>query len=255
MPLVTLVSPKGGVGATLVAVNLAMALAARATSVLVDFHLWGGDADLHLDLNPQKDWTDLLSVANELTDRHLELALTPHPGGLVLLAAPEGPRTRLQIESAGDLLASLSSRFDWLVVDCPTGVEKLTTGAIERSDMTLIVTTADPPALRRSAWVRAALRSLFPGRLGLVVNQMNHTHPVNPGNLADSLDVKLLAVLSTDPLHVGYQINFGQPAVLARGSRLGREIKAMAHRLESWQTAPIDQGSDARLPWLEPESR
>lgn len=251
MTSVTLMAAKGGVGATLVAVNLAVGLAGRGRCCLVDLHLWGGDADLHLDLEPHRDWTDLLPVAGELTEHHLELALTVHGSGLGLLAAPAAPRTALDIRSADGLLSALSTRFEWLIIDGPAGSDPLLPDVLRRSDMAILVTTADPPALRGAARVRAMVPYPLQSRLGLVVNQMTRSHPASPSVLAESLEARLLAVLPRDPQYVGYQVNYGQPAVLSPGSSLGREIVSLVRRLESWQATPSPHATDGRLTYLD----
>jgi Flp pilus assembly CpaE family ATPase len=87
MAVLTVFSAKGGCGASLIATNLALALAHSAPTVLLDLHGQEGTDDLLLDLRSPHAWPELLPVAAELTERHIELVGSRHPEGLVMLAA------------------------------------------------------------------------------------------------------------------------------------------------------------------------
>ncbi len=81
MGVLTVFSAKGGCGASLIATNLALALAHSAPTLLLDLHGQEGTDDLLLDLRSPHAWPELLPVAAELTDRHIELVGCRHPGG------------------------------------------------------------------------------------------------------------------------------------------------------------------------------
>jgi MinD superfamily P-loop ATPase len=74
MPILAVTGAKGGCGASLVATNLALALTPYGETLLVDMHVGDAGDDLLLDLSSERSWADLLPVASELTERHLELA-------------------------------------------------------------------------------------------------------------------------------------------------------------------------------------
>ena len=82
-------SAKGGVGKSLVASNLGAAFAGlhKLPTALIDLSPGLGNADLLLDVEPERTWADLLPVMEGLNARHLELAVTEHASGLRLLAA------------------------------------------------------------------------------------------------------------------------------------------------------------------------
>jgi Flp pilus assembly CpaE family ATPase len=97
--------------------------------------------------------------------------------------------------------------------------------------MQLLVTTADPPALRCA---RRLLHSRPPAahsRVGLVLNQFGRGQPASASEVAASLECPLLAAVPVDPRGVGYQVNFGRPCALDRQSALGRSMMALARRL------------------------
>jgi pilus assembly protein CpaE len=231
MPVLTVVGAKGGCGASLVATNLAVALAQRGSSLLVDLHDGGGVDDLLLDLRPDHSWADLLSVADELNPRHLELALAVHVSGLRFLAGPASPLARNPGTVAGTLIQALAKEFEWTVLD---------QGSLQLPDADrifglahhlLLVVTADPPALRSAQRLLGRLPPEVRGRADLVVNQFTHAHPAHPAALSASLQCPVLAVLPTDPRAVGFQVNFGRACVLDPQSGLGRGAAGLARTL------------------------
>jgi DNA-binding response OmpR family regulator len=89
--VISVCGAKGGVGATTLAVNLALAVAAQARTILADFEV-GGMAAIHLGLTPMHGLNDLLARdVDDIDSASAEAALTPHPSGLRLLAAADTP--------------------------------------------------------------------------------------------------------------------------------------------------------------------
>jgi Flp pilus assembly CpaE family ATPase len=228
---ISILSAKGGAGASLLATNLGVCLAGTAECVLMDLHPGAGYDDLLLDLSPERSWADLLHVAEELTPRHLELTLAAHETGLKLLGAPERMLDAPDHDRTLTLLRVLGERIPWLVLDLPVGLDGFSREIVRMSDLVLLVSTADPLALRAAGRTLAALSETVCERTALVLNQITRRHPAAPREVAASLGVKLLAALPPDPRAVGYQVNFGRPCALDRRSALGRAVAALTRRL------------------------
>lgn len=231
MASIAVFSAKGGSGASLVATNLAVLLARQGTALLLDANPGRGVDDLLLDLEAGRSWADLLPVAAELSDRHLSLCAARHPGGLALLAAPATLGPPASVENLPVLLQSLAARFDWLVVDSPGSDPILSSVLLAQPQVAVVVTTADPPALRSAHRLLDRFPAPLREQTGLVVNQIGRRHPASPAAIAESLGCALLASLPTDPRAVGYQVNFGQACVQDPRSPLGRALTALTRRL------------------------
>jgi Flp pilus assembly CpaE family ATPase len=197
----------------------------------VDLHPGTGYDDLLLDLSPERSWSDLLPVAEELTPRHLELTLVPHETGLKLLGAPERLLDMPDQKRTLTLLRVLGDRFPWLVIDLPIGLHANSLAVVPMSDIVLLVSTADPPALRAARRTLSAFPEAVCERTGLILNQITRHHPAAPREVAASLNVRLFAALPRDPRAVGYQVNFGSPCSLDPRSALGCAIVALGRRL------------------------
>jgi pilus assembly protein CpaE len=231
MAIVSVVGAKGGVGATLVATNLAAALAQAGSCLVVDLHVTCPAADLLLDLQSTRSWLDLLPVADELTPRHLELSLVGVAGGPSLLGAPAIAPATVDPGTMRRLVGALDRRFDWVVVDVPPGPHPVSLGAAGISQMCLLVVTIDPPALRGAHRVLTALPPASGPKTALVVNQATPHHPAHPEELVSALDCSILGILPRDPEAVGRQVHFGQPVVAAADSSLGRGLRGLAQAL------------------------
>jgi pilus assembly protein CpaE len=206
MGVLTVFSAKGGCGASLVATNLALALNRTSPALLIDLHAGMGTDDLLLDLRGEHAWTELLPVAAQLTNRHLELVASRHAEGLILLAAPASPSIDVpQDGRVRVLLDALSARHAWVVVDAPSGAWDPV--CAETSDLFLLVTTADPPALRCARRLLLSRPPATHGRLGLILNQFGRGQPASASEIAASLECPLLAVIPSDSRGAGYQVS------------------------------------------------
>ena len=231
MTILAILSAKGGVGSSLLATNLACALTGFGTVALVDIHPGSGVDDLLLDLTPKQSWAELLPVANELKERHFELGGTPHSSGLELYAAPDTWELDHPVEALQEVIRTLNKRVAWLILDLPSGWSTQYALALPLMDKMLLVTTADPIALRATKRLFKKLPDDARDRTGLVLNQYTRHHPAKPRHLAEAMDIELIATLPTDVRAVGYQVNFGQASVLDSRSPYGRGVTALAGRL------------------------
>jgi pilus assembly protein CpaE len=241
MAIITIVGSKGGVGTSLVATNIASSLAGQASVVLIDVHSGTGVDDLLLDVGLDKSWDQLLPVLDEVLPKHVELATSVHTSGLKLICGPDSWARAGTPDELAKLSLALADFFDFSVVDLPAGLSALNRALLAVSDVTLLVTTADPPALRCAKRFIAELTPETSARVGLVINQINRQHPSTAGNIADSLATPLLAALPPDPRAVGYQIHFGTACVQDNSSPFGRGVRGLTSRLN--QSARSATGS------------
>ena len=231
MTVLGILSAKGGVGASLVATNLGCFLASSKQTLLIDLNPGSGADDLLLDLSPQRSWVDLLPVVKELEPKHIQRIIARHPSGLNFMCSPKVWLKDIDWLAVVQLLGSLSNDSEWLLLDMPTGMPETTQSVLSMLDIALIITTADPPALRGAGRLINALPTGLRRRSGLVVNQITRRHPVSPTRIARSMDIPLLAALQPDSRAVGYQVSFGNPCVSDRRSLFGSGIVLLGANL------------------------
>jgi pilus assembly protein CpaE len=204
MGVLGVIGAKGGVGTSLVAVSLGLMMVPEWSCVLIDASPIIGVDDLLLDRTSDSDWADLLPVASELTQRHLDLAAPKHPTRLRLLAAPAVPRAA----DLAKLACALADRVDLVIVDGDAGLSSANRAWIPAVDVLAMVTTLDPTALRATRRIVDLIPHDRNG-IGLIINQWTRGHPADPASLASSLGLPLLGVLPLDPGAAFECVNFG----------------------------------------------
>ncbi|MEW2179400.1 AAA family ATPase [Streptomyces sp. NPDC005406] len=148
--VVTVSGAKGGVGATVTSVQLALAAQASGHTVaLVDMDLQSGDIASFLDVQFRRSIVDLAAIS-DISPRVLADAVFSHPSGLALLLAPgEGERgEEVSDRSARQIVSALRSRYEVVVIDGGSQMNGANAAAIEMADIALLVTTPDVVAVR-----------------------------------------------------------------------------------------------------------
>ncbi|MEU9187871.1 AAA family ATPase [Streptomyces sp. NPDC048484] len=183
--VVTVTGAKGGVGATVTAVQLALAAQASGRSVaLLDLDLQSGDVASYLDVQFRRSIADLATIS-DINPRVLQDAVYTHETGLGLLLAPaEGERgEEITDRVARQVLGALRSRYDVVVVDCGAQLNAANAAAVELADQALLLVTPDVVAVRAAKrmvrmWDRLQIRKAEETRT--VVNRFARGTEIQP---------------------------------------------------------------------------
>jgi len=164
--ILSIFSNKGGNGTTTIAVNLADALS-RLTGkkvAVVDLVLSAGDVTMFFSVNSSYSILDLAKNAEKADYDFLHTLLVRHASGVYVLADPPTIEDGEQISAAQvrDVLSTLRSMFDYIVVDTPHQFDERTLTALEMSDIVLLVSLLNLPSLKNTQ----KCLELF-GRIGL----------------------------------------------------------------------------------------
>ncbi|MFG2717372.1 CpaE family protein [Streptomyces sp. NPDC048416] len=181
----TVTGAKGGVGTTLVAVQLALAARASGrTTVLLDLDLQAGDVASYLDVQFRRSIADLASIT-DISPRVLADAVFNHESGLALLLAPgEGERgEEVTDRAARQIVGALRTRYEAVIVDCGTQMTAANAAVVEMADVALLVTTPDVVSVRGAKrtvrmWDRLQIRKAE--ETTTVVNRHTRTTEIQP---------------------------------------------------------------------------
>lgn len=168
---VAVLSLRGGVGVTTLAVNVAAALAQSEERpvCLADLCPSSGHVALHLGLRPEPNWSVLLQEENpEAVGSHL----LQHSSGLRVLASPIFPLVGRAMPRAfaQQVLDTLHSRFAVTVVDTPSTLDPATLAALESATAILLVITPESPSLQTAIGTLRTLKR-WASKFHVVLNQ------------------------------------------------------------------------------------
>jgi pilus assembly protein CpaE len=150
--VITIASPKGGVGKTTVSTNMAIGLTAAApqSTVLVDLDVQFGDCASALGLTPEYTLPDVVHGAASEDTMVLKTFLTQHPSGLFAVCGSESPAAGDTVsgEDVSRLLASLAREFRYVIVDTAPGLSEQTLAALDRATDVVMLSSMDVPGVR-----------------------------------------------------------------------------------------------------------
>lgn len=174
--IVTVVSPKGGVGKTTVATNIAVGLASRhpGGTVLVDLDIQFGDVASALDLEPEYFLTDTVTGQPSRDPMALKTILTEHRTGLYTVCAPDSPIDADPItgDHVTNLLRMLASEFRFVVVDTAPGLSEHTLSALDETTDLVLLSSMEVPGVRglRKELDTLGQLEMLPERRRVVIN-------------------------------------------------------------------------------------
>ena len=245
--IIVTTSGKGGVGKTTTTANLGMALARLGRQVvLVDADFGLRNLDLLLGLENRVVYTAVEVFSGEC---RLEQALVrdKRESGLVLLpAAQNRTKEAVSADQMKQLIGELTkASYDYIIIDCPAGIEMGFKNAIVAAEEAIIVTTPEIAAVRDADRVVGLLEAQGIKRIHLIVNrlrpamvQVNDMMSVQ--DVQELLAVPLIGVVPEDE-RVIVSTNRGEPLVLAENpSQAGTAFDNIARRLEGERVAFMD---------------
>jgi pilus assembly protein CpaE len=237
--VISVFSAKGGVGCTVIAVNLAVALrkqAGRPVS-LFDCHLHFGNAAVLLNLWPQATLGDLARYEEyDLSRELVEEAMLTHSSGLRVLLPP------LTLEAAERITPNLVTRiveilkggYEFIVVDVGAHLDPVALAILDSSFRIVLVTTSEVPALHNLRRMLELTEDLgFPrDKLVILGNRFSATWGIKATDAAESLGYPISVTLPSDGRLVTQAANRGIPFVLdAPNSSAARAIYELAELL------------------------
>jgi len=162
--LITVYSAKGGCGKTTIASNLAAALSKdNSTSVcLVDMDLQFGDIATALRIHPTKTVTSALEMGESVDIEGLNKVLLRYENMFDVLLAPTNPSDveMLNPEFLSKMVATLQHNYDFVVIDTSPALSEVIVRMLRDSDLVLLLTTLDMPAIKNLKLTISALDAL-----------------------------------------------------------------------------------------------
>lgn len=231
---IVITSGKGGVGKTTTTANLGTALARRGVSVaLVDADVGLRNLDIVMGLESRVKY-HVLDVLEEKATLDEALVRDKHSQTLYLLAAAQTrEKDDVDTEKMLALVRTLRERFDYVLIDCPAGIEKGFQNAVAGAEEAIVVCTPEVSAVRDVDRVVGLLGNKFSPQL--VINRVR-PQLVKKGKMLSVDDVNgilrlpLLGVIADEP-DVIVSTNKGEPLALRNDTQTAAAYHAIAARV------------------------
>lgn len=240
--VLTFFAPKGGVGRTTLAVNLAIALASRthARVALVDTDPYFGDIAIMMGIEVDSNLPDLLDAISAGREVDVDSYFTRHASGVSVLPARHSGNVldMLDPDALATLLRQLAASFDFVIVDTSGAFGPQVAAALDESTTVLLVTSADMASVKDA---RMALKALHGegfdrNRIKLLINRATNAKSVTDRDIARTTSHEVFWAFSHDR-EVPRSTQRGEPLVTWRPrARMSRQITALAAHLAGAST-------------------
>jgi septum site-determining protein MinD len=233
---IVVTSGKGGVGKTTTSANVGTALALLGKKVcLVDTDIGLRNLDVVMGLENRiiYDLVDVIEGRCRLNQalikdkRFDELYLIP--------AAQTKDKNAVTPEQVRDVVMELKKDYDFVVIDCPAGIEQGFKNAVAGADRAIVVTTPEKSAVRDADRIIGLLEKEKVDSPKLVINRIR-PHMLKNGDMLDIdeicavLAIDLLGLVPDDELVIR-AANNGEPTVMNPDSRAAIAYRNIARRI------------------------
>jgi len=237
--VVTVFSTKGGVGRSLVAVNLACAVAKNTTKkvCIVDLNLQFGDVAIMMDIKPTRTISTLaqeIDAAGELDDKLIsKYVITHEPSGVDILPAPLKPEDSELItgDHIAKIIRGLGEIYNYIILDTPSILNDVLLQALDQSDLILLLLTLELPTVKSGKLMLEVMESLkFPKeKIKIVMNRDNPKAGINSKEVEEALKYPIVGVIPSEGKAAIPSINTGKPFYIAQpGLPISKAIITLA---------------------------
>ena len=234
--VVAVFSPKGGVGRTTVAVNLAVAAASIGSKrvALMDGSLQFGDVGVLLNLNPKsKSIADLVPELDAGEIESIDTFIIDHSSGVRVLLAPPSPEAAEHVTAghAKRVLERLRAEHDVTIVDCPATFNDTTLAILDEADIILTILSLEITSIKNMRLFMEVTDQLGYGsdKIRIVLNRADAALGIRVSDVENSIGRKVQHTIVSDGRSVVYALNRGVPFFLSnREAQVSQDILRLA---------------------------
>jgi pilus assembly protein CpaE len=243
--IVTLFAPKGGVGRTTLAVNLAVAMAGeqRQTVTLVDGSFQFGDVGVLLNLNPKnKSIIDVVADPTATDEDLVDTTLINHSTGIKVLLAPPSPEMAelITVDQIRRMMGRLRETNDFTVVDLWPHFNDVSLALLDMSDVILTILTLEITNIKNiRLFLEVAEQLGYSERIKLVLNRADSAFGIRVADVENSVGRKIDHQVVSDGRTVVYALNRGVPFVWSNSQApVSEDILKISRALVSGEGSP-----------------
>lgn len=252
--IISIFSTKGGVGKSLITVNLAVAMKQLSGKkiAIVDLDLQFGDVTMLMDLLPRRTISDLAAEPDQLDSATIDSYMIEHSSGVKVLPAPLRPELAEAIHGKHieHVLRVLKDEYDYILIDTDQSFDDITLTALDISDIILIITTLDVLTIKNVKLGLEAMASLHyeSSKIKLILNRSTSEMGLSINDLQNSLKYPVSNSLPSDGKVAVMSCNKGIPFVISDPKApITEAIQDLAREL--MELPPVKKDKPAQSTW------
>jgi pilus assembly protein CpaE len=243
--IVAIFSPKGGVGRTTIAVNMAVAAATELgkSVLLMDGSFQFGDVGVLLNLNPKnKSIADLVPELEAGEPESLDTFVINHSTGIRVLLAPPSPEMAELITPTAvkRVLEAVRRQHDLVIVDCTSWFNETTLSILDAADVVLTILSLEITSIKNMRLFLEVADQLGyeHGKIKLVLNRADSSLGIRVTDVENSIGRKVDHTIVSDGRSVVYALNRGVPFFLSnREAQVSQDILRLASTVAGERTS------------------
>ncbi len=243
--VIVVTSGKGGVGKTTTTANLGVGLSKLGKKVvLIDTDMGLRNLDIVLGLENHVVYDLMDIVTGVCTPKQAAIEDKRFKGLFLIPAAQTKDKDAVNVDQMKELCEKLKKDFDFIIIDCPAGIEQGFKNAIAGADKALIVTTPEVSAVRDADRIIGLLEANEIEEHYLIINRLRpdmvrRGYMMNVNEIIDILHIDLIGIVLDDQ-NITISANKGEPVVVNPRSSAGQGYRNISERLNGSNVPLMD---------------